>query len=68
MATKFSSQLIERFQKHFKEKHNAEVSPAEAELYLDSFADLYLIVTNQQVGGQADPALPGTGKPDSRPP
>jgi len=47
--TKFSPQLIERFQKHFKEKHHAEVSPAEAELYLDSLADLYLIVTDYPV-------------------
>ena len=44
MATKFPPQLIERFQKHFAEKHNAEVTAEQAESYLDSLGDLYLIM------------------------
>ncbi len=63
--TKFSPQLVQRMQKHFADKYGALLTDEQAEEYLDSWADLYLLVVG---GGRAAPALPGTGKPDSRPP
>lgn len=54
--TKFSPQLVERLQKHFAEKHNAQVSDDEAQAYLDSLADLYLLVV-----GVDSSAPPGRG-------
>lgn len=51
--SKFSPQLVERLQKHFAEKHNAQVSNEEAQEYLDSLADLYLLVVGRRVGAAA---------------
>lgn len=52
---KFSSQLIERFQKHFIEKHNAYISNDEAQTYLDSLASLYLLVVGQTARQEGPP-------------
>ena len=39
--TTFSQDLISRTIKLFKEEYNHDISEAEADLYLKSFADLY---------------------------
>ncbi|MDR3643321.1 MAG: hypothetical protein P4L74_06895 [Candidatus Doudnabacteria bacterium] len=63
--TKFSAQLVQRMQKHFADKYGASLTEELAEEYLDSWADLYLLVVG---GGRAMPDLPPEGKPASRPP
>jgi hypothetical protein len=38
---RFNQELILRVMKYFREKYDLEISPATAEDYLDSLADLY---------------------------
>jgi hypothetical protein len=47
---KYSPQLIAKLQQHFAEKHHTQVSEAEAESYLNAFADLYLLVVGRTEG------------------
>ena len=42
--TTFSQDLINKTIKLFKQEHNHDISEEEADLYLKSFADLYLSV------------------------
>ena len=44
---KFSQILIDRMIRHFREKHGVELTPEEAQQYLDSFADLYLCMAGK---------------------
>ncbi len=42
--SKFSLNLIQRIQKYFADRYGDILTPAEAEEYLDSFADFYLAI------------------------
>ena len=73
---KFSQKLIERCKLHYAQKYHVEITSEQAEVFLSSLADLYLLVVgirpnlgkDEAGAGRAVPALPGTGKADSRPP
>lgn len=41
---KFSPKLIERCQKHYAQKYHVELTSEQAEVFLSSLADLYLLV------------------------
>lgn len=43
----YSQELVERLQRHYREKHSYEVSQDEAQAYLESLADLYVSVGTQ---------------------
>jgi hypothetical protein len=40
--TKYSKELIERFQKYFKEKYGVDVDEEKANEWLDALADFYI--------------------------
>ena len=40
--TKYSKELIERFQKYFKEKYGVDVGDEKANEWLDALADFYI--------------------------
>lgn len=46
MPLKFSPQLIERLQRHFRERFDVEVSDEKAEEYLHSLAELFGLFTD----------------------
>jgi len=40
--SEFSSELVSRLQRYFKEKHNKDLSEEEAQEYLRAYADAFL--------------------------
>jgi hypothetical protein len=52
MPNKFSKVLVKRITKHFAEQHNTTITEEQAQEYLDSLADFFVIVTSET--GEAD--------------
>ncbi|MBU4536721.1 hypothetical protein KJ603_01625 [Patescibacteria group bacterium] len=49
MLFKFSENLINETIQCFKEENNLDISKKQANEYLDSFADLYLVFNNERL-------------------
>ncbi len=48
MSTKFSQQLRDQLAEYFKRKYETEITPEQADEYLDSLADLALTIEPNQ--------------------
>ena len=51
-SNKFSKALVQRLTKYFANYHNTAITEEQAQEYLDSFADFFVIVTSES--GQPD--------------
>jgi hypothetical protein len=61
--SEFSTQLIQRMKNHFVDKYKVSLTDEQAEEYLNSWADLYLLVVGQAEGTAAPRGATATGCP-----